>query len=150
MLKLNNQIISNLGLGLLAIFVIIIYLFLIYFPNYDQSRKEGFYGGPKHLSFICYLFYTNKCPHSLNFLNTHWKNISQKYSNKMTFVTVDCYDTENKNFCKALNLKDVPRILVVKDRTDINNNNIADKTEFVGERTASNFENFIVDQINLH
>jgi len=134
---------------MLAVFVITVYLFLFYLNNVSDIPVEHFTTNKQSSTFICYLFYTNKCPHSMRFLNDPWNTVSNKYSDKITFQKIDCYAPENKNFCKALNIREVPTIMVVRERLD-SNNVFADKQIFKQERTFNNFEAFIVNQIKVH
>ncbi len=135
---------------LLILFVVITYLLLIQsqqteegFSNYDNINNKM---NKNKAVLNCYLFYTDKCPHSKRFLDSSWKTISQKYSNKVVFSKINCHDMNTKQLCKVFNITEVPAIFMVKDM----NNEHLDKVEFLDERTPTNFENFIVKQINLN
>jgi hypothetical protein len=137
---------------LLILFVIITYLLLIQ----SQQTEEGFSNNinnnksnkPNQNKAVlnCYLFYTNNCPHSKRFLNSSWKTISQKYLNNVVFSKIDCHDQNTKQFAKVFNVSSVPAIFMVRDM----NNKEFNKVEFLDERTPTNFENFIVKEINLN
>jgi hypothetical protein len=137
---------------LLILFVIITYLLLIQ----SQQTEEGFSNNINNnksnktnqnkVVLNCYLFYTNNCPHSKRFLDSSWKTISQKYSNNIVFSKIDCHDQNTKQFAKVFNVSSVPAIFMVRDM----NNEELNKVEFLGERTPTNFENFIVKEINLN
>lgn len=135
---------------LLILFVIITYLLLIQsqqteegFSSYDNNNNKT---NNNKVVLNCYLFYTNKCPHSKRFLDSSWKTISKKYSNKVVFSKIDCHDQNTKQLAKVFNVKEVPAIFMVRDM----NNEQLDKVEFLDERTPTNFENFIVKQIQLN
>lgn len=136
---------------LLILFVIITYLLLIQsqqteegFSSYDNNNNKKSNKNKAVLN--CYLFYTDKCLHSKRFLDLSWKTISEKYSNNVVFTKIDCHDPNTKQFAKVFNVTSVPAIFMVKDM----NNEQLDKVEFLDERTPTNFENFIVKQINLN
>jgi hypothetical protein len=127
---------------LLILFVIITYLLLI--QSQQTQTKEGFSNKKKGV-LNCYVFYTDKCPHSKRFLDSSWNELSKKYSDKVVFTKIDCHDKNTKNLCKVFNVKSVPAIFMVNDMD--NNDN---KVEFLEERTPAKFENFIVKQISLN
>jgi thioredoxin-related protein len=136
---------------LLILFVIITYLLLIQsqqteegFSSYDKNNNKKY--NKKKAVLNCYLFYTDKCLHSKRFLDLSWKTISKKYSNNVVFTKIDCHDPNTKQLAKVFNVTSVPAIFMVKDM----NNEELDKVEFLDERTPTNFENFIVKQINLN
>jgi hypothetical protein len=138
---------------LLILFVIITYLLLIQsqqteegFSSYDSNNNNNKKTNNNKAVLNCYLFYTDKCPHSKRFLDSSWKTISKKYSNKVVFSKIDCHDQNTKQLSKVFNVTSVPAIFMVRDM----NNEKLDKVEFLGERTPTNFENFIVKQIQLN
>jgi hypothetical protein len=138
---------------LLILFVIITYLLLIQsqqteegFSSYDNNNNKNNKTNQNKVVLNCYLFYTNKCPHSKRFLDSSWKTISQKYSNKVVFSKIDCHNQNTKQLAKVFNVTSVPAIFMVRDM----NNETLNKVEFLDERTSTNFENFIVKEINMN
>ncbi len=155
---------SNIqGVIMLGIFIVLSYLLLFYlntesfrsFRNIIKNKNvERFtnYGNGNKGPLNCYLFYAYNCPHSQKFLQTHWKNLSNKYSNKIVFNKIDCHHPNTKGICKIFNVKETPTILITTNSYNPgeNNNNRDDIVEFTEERTSSNFENFLVQQISKY
>jgi hypothetical protein len=151
-MKIIEKILKFKETGMLILFIILTYLLLFYLDT-DSSKtkiKEGFSNYKRQGPLNCYLFYTYNCPHSQKFLKTHWKNLNDKYSHKVVFNKIDCYHPNTKGICKNFKVKETPSILITVDMYDQNNNVDTKMVEFTGERTESNFENFLVEQISKY
>ncbi len=159
-MKIIEKIKSNSNIQnviMLGVFILLSYLLLFYLDT------EGFTNGNKKIEKFtnyrnkaplnCYLFYAYNCPHSQKFLKTHWKNLSNKYSNKIVFNKIDCHHPNTKGICKVFKVKETPTILITTNTynpSENNNKTNDDIVEFTEERTSSNFENFLVNQIDKY
>ena len=163
---------SGILLAIILIVTVIILQFLIEGQHQNRISHqfnhisidigiEGFTTDDQSANFIkkinqtprltCYLFYTYNCPHSQQFLKTHWRTLSKKYAHKITFTTIDCLHPATKHLPKLFNVESVPAIIMVKDYPAQNVSiDKIDKSVFAGERNLSNFENFLANEISIN
>jgi len=135
---------SNLLVIILGIFLAILLICLLVSFTGNNNKLEYFTSSSNRKGVVnCYLFYTDKCPHSRLFLNNEWKKLKNNYSNKVVFNQIDCYDNNTKNICKNFGVKTVPTIYIFNDNDAIDTRN-----KFNGTRTYENVEKFINQYIS--
>ncbi len=146
---------------LLIAFTIAIYFLLFYLKPYFESFEsslEGFENKEENVlgklinpnkTINMFMFYAYDCPHSQKLLQTHWKDLQQKYGDSIVFNKIDCYHPDTKHLPKVFNIKKTPAIFMIKEPIGAKNTtDSVDKIEFKGERTMENIEKFILDNLS--
>jgi hypothetical protein len=151
---------------LLIAFTIAIYFLLFYLKPYFESFEsssssaslEGFENKEENVlgklinpnkTINMFMFYAYDCPHSQKLLQTHWKELQNKYTDSIVFNKIDCYHPDTKHLPKVFNIKNTPAIFMIKEPIGAKNTtDSVDKIEFKGERTMENIEKFILDNIS--
>ena len=110
----------------------ILFIIIICFLSIKKINKSLKTSNVKQMKII--LYYSSEKEICLQFINTIWKQITNKYKN-INFVEIDI--NKNKRFEKIV-FNELPKIYMIRDEENIIN-------PYVNYLSYNNLENFIVN-----